>query len=392
MRIYCALAFILGAVALAALEPMPVRLDIRPTDPDLSVPPGFEARVSVAFEDAVASLPRYDTTDDDALIEGYLEFAIVDFWEERVWVPDETEPDDSDDEPTGLFGFLFGWIGGASIEEEESGRWMWDVSVTVRGRLRPIDRPRGGTAFTETAGGLAERRSEARDNAVFEISSLLEPELRRMFILRGQSAVLDRRTVEIDLGDEIGVETGDLYRIRDGRGIGAVTLVRIVDTEWERSVARIVRQARTRDASGPARELVDNPADVRIQVVTDLPSQSVRPGDGNQGIGIGAALHFVLSPYSALYGGGGVRFFGVDDSRGRRNGGMCIEAFGGYHLLHAPRIRYAGVAAVAPAMEASFVVARRTDLVFGAGYRFSTETREWWVIVGSRDARFFVCL
>ena len=394
--------FLTAVTAVSGREPLVVRPVPTEADPALGVPAGLEARLLAAVEDGIYALPRFSVLPDGTAEDGVeLHYRVLDYDAQRVWVPDpETEEDDEESEGGILFTVLFGWLFDREIAAEE-GRWMFDTSVTIRGELRnPGER---GTlkAFTLSSYVRDESAVASREAVVADIARSIEDELKRLYVLRGEAVAAGDRRVGLDLGADVGVERGSIYRVESDVHSDAVTLVRVIDVDRSSSTARVVRRAGTVDSTGSATEHLDGTADLRLDLLMDLPAQAVRPGSGNDTPSIGMSFTVVAAPYAPVYGGGGVRLFVVDDSRGRRDAGFGVFAFGAGHVVHRPRLRVAAllggelsfvfrpdddgngastfVPALWPAVEASVLVAPHVDIVLGGGYRFGIEAQDWQI-------------
>jgi hypothetical protein len=400
------------STSISGLEPLRIVLDPVSADGERSLPAGIEARYFALFEDAVFALARYDVQSVRETAEARLEFRVVDFIEERVWVPDEDGPEQSDADDGGRFldwfaRVLFGWATGNRVDQNERGQWMYDASLVVSARLIPLDPSRASKRFTLTAFAGAESMPAVRTAVLDAIAQELDSELRRLFILRGIATSGEGRSVSIDLGGDLGVERGAVFRVDSPDGDGSLNLVRAERVEAHHTVARVVRQYGTDDATGIAQELVDNPADLRADLVVDLPSDGARPGAGNDTPSLSASLLFVLAPYAPFHGGGGIRIFSVEDSRLRQNAGFGIVAFGGLHLVRRSRVRAAVLltggadfvfrpddagepsstvlGTLAPGAEVNVVLSPNVDAVVGAGYRLGTTSNSWWIVDGDED-------
>ncbi len=427
---------------LAALEPLPVTLHMQPADEVFSVPPGFERSIDRTVENRVYALGRFDVVDAgetaaepselEALREEHsaegelaeaalraagqsaddpgvhvLQYGILSYSEELVWVPyedeDEQEEEESDDS---LFGAILTFFFPVLEEEneEEQGRWMTEASVTLDVRLiAPRDdgrRSGGDKAFSTTAYALEESPGAAHSTLLDGIAASLDTELRRLYVLRGQSAVTGRRYGTIDFGDEVGVRSGQLFTVRSETAPGSTTLLRVVQVDPGSSDVRVVRQWGTRDASGAAREVIGPSFDVRVDGIVDISDDGM--------LRVGPALTIVAAPYAPIHGGGGMRFFGVEDSADRVDFGFTFSAFVGAHLIALPRFRLTAVGtgelgivtrpddnndsasalvpAIAPELQASIVITPHLDLLLGGGYRFAASTTDWTVTPDVEDA------
>ncbi len=402
--------FALGVLCLgfvlpvSSLEPLRITLDAFPATEKIALPPGVEARYFALMEDSVAALPRFAIQNSISTADARLEYGVVDYVEERIWVPDE---DQSEDDEGGEFfqwfgRVLFGWLSGRSAKATEKGQWMYDASLVVRARLVSIEENGKHKRFTLTSEARAESSPAVRAAVLEALAPDVDGELRRLFILRGASTRLDDRSVAIDLGSELGVEPGMIFRVADPETAGALSLARVTSSKAGDSVADVVRRHGTDNSSGSARELVDNPADFRADLVFDLPAGRDRPGSGNDTSSVSASITVVLAPYSPVYGGGGIRIFSVDDSRERQDAGFGLLLFAGYQIVQRPRVRtsatiHGGVDLVfrpddadeststalltlAPGIETSVVLTPDVDAVIGGGYRFATTSDSWQVI------------
>lgn len=397
------MALFLGAFTeVSGVEPLVLRLVPTEAEATLGIPAGFEARLLAVVEDGVYALPRFSVypsgTAGDAV---EFHYRVLDYDAQRVWVPDqETEEDDSDSDGGVLFTVLFGWLFKREIIDED-GRWMFDTSATIRGELRRSGER--GTLRTFTLSSYVQHESAiaSREAVIEDIAQSIEGELKRLYILHGEATAAGGDRVSLDFGADVGVEYGSIYRVDSDEHTDAVSLVRVVDVADDGSIARVVRRAGTVDSTGSATEHLDSVVDLRLDLLMDLPAQEVRPGGGNETPSMGASLTVVAAPYAPLYGGGGIRLFAVDDSRGRRDAGFGVFAFGAGHLVHRPRLRIAAllggelgfvfrpdddgdgasvfVPALWPAVEVSILVAPHVDIVLGGGYRFSIETEDWQI-------------
>jgi len=386
-------ASVMVAPAVSAMEPLQVLLRPIESDVDLSAPAGVEARVLSAVESEIAKLRRFtiSVADESLDSQAIIEYALIDFSEQRVWIED-TDDDRKNDEAADTPGtvpviemILRLFFRSGSENAITGGEWVYDTSVTVEVTLFQQGSPPESFVLTSTSRGKSIPAS--RDATITQLVKLLPSNLKHLYVLNGTSVANSDSTVSIDIGGAMGLKKGTLLTIETG----GVILVRAVAIHPESSEARIVRRWGATDANGIAKESIDNAVDMRLDL-------TVENTYGNTWH-VGGSLLFVALPYSPLHAGGGVRVFSVRDETQRNDGGFGVAAFGGLHLVHAPQFRLtllAGsnldvvfrrddnnepvsvlVPSLWPALETSFVVGPHVDVVAGAGYRFSPTITSW---------------
>lgn len=348
------------------------------------------------IEEEIEELPRFAIQLDGSSSPKTtrLEYRLIDFSEERVWVEDEDDEEDATEEGV-LLRFLFGLF--TDGEGGKDGHWEHDTSVTVEVRLvEPGERPQ---RFVLTSTARADTVPNSRDAAVVELRDLISPELRDLYLLTENVTATDAPTVRLEMGSSVGVERGYLFAVSSEEDPRAISLLRAVEVSADSTEARVVRRWGTTETGGTAREVVRGAGDLRLDVTVDMPAGDLRPGDAGSDYNISGSLLFVAVPYAPVHGGGGVRFFSVRDETSRRDFGFGLQAFGGVHLYRAPRFRIAflgggnldfvfrpddnddsvvvTVPSLWPAVEASVVIGPHLDVVAGAGYRFSVMASGW---------------
>lgn len=393
--------FLTVGFSIGALEPLPVSLRPVASDPELRIPAGLENRVISAVEQSVLNLPRFRITDEPGA--STLTFRIIDFSEDRVWVEDEEGEDDSEEEESSiLINFLIAVLFNSDayeIEDPEGGYWVYDSSVTVELELLQAKSRAKKSALTSTARNDSVVTS--RNDVIDQFSGDVETELRRLYVLTGTARYRSNDQAVIDFGETVGVERGQLFIVEDSSSLLRADSIRSEESDttvvrdWSKEGERNIRTSST------VQELIGGTADLRLILLLDSPSlaDSILPGSQDNPVMIGGALEIVARPYSHLFGGGGVRFFGVPDESGRNDFGFGVTAFGGFYPVFTPAFRVAfsvnaGLDIISrpddtdeivniiipsgwPALEANFVISRSIDLVAGIGYRIAPTRSEW---------------